>query len=212
MSGSIFSVLFAIFGGVFSTLFVVTAAIFISLEEKSVEKALVLIFPQKYESYVLVLWARCQKKVAGWFGARLIGCLFVGVVSAIVFLLFNVKYPFTLGFFAAVFNFIPYVGPFLTGLLLFLLVFPVGMMKAIFVLVAFVLIQQVENHILSPLLMKRFVDLPPVLVLVSMVVGAKIWGFLGAILIIPIAGILFEFLREFLQKRKEKNKITVVGE
>ncbi|GAI22792.1 unnamed protein product, partial [marine sediment metagenome] len=205
----IFSVLFTIFGGVFTTLFVIITAIFLSLEEKTIEKALILLFPKKYEAQVLDVWTRCQKKVSGWFGARILACLFVGVVSYVAFLLFNVKYPFTLALFAGVFNFIPYVGPLLTGIVLFLIIFPTEAFKAIFVLVAFALIQQIENSILSPILMKKFVGLPPALVLISLVVGGKLWGLLGAILAVPLSGILFEFLREFLRKRKDKKAEVV---
>ena len=209
MAVNIFNVVFAIFGGVFSALFVITAAIFLSLEEKVIEKALILIFPKKYEAFALNVWGKSQKKVSGWFAARFLACLFVGVASGTTFLLFNVKYPYILGLFAGVFNFIPYVGPLLTGILLFLIIFPTEMLKAIFVLIVFTLIQQIENSVLSPILMKKIVNLPPVLVLISLVVGAKLWGLLGALLVIPLAGILFEFTKEFLQKRKEKEAVMV---
>lgn len=209
MAKNIFSVLFTIFGGVFTTLFVIITAIFLSLEEESVERSLILLFPKKYEAQIMNVWQRCQKKVAGWFGARVLACIFVGVASYIAFLLFDVKYPFTLALFAGVFNFIPYVGPLLTGIVLFLLIFPTEALKGILVLITFILIQQVENSILSPILMKKFVGLPPALVLLSLVVGGKLWGFLGAILAIPLFGILFEFLKEFLQKRRD-SKTTMV--
>ena len=209
MKASILNVVFAIFGGIFSTIFVVTAAIFLSLEEKVVEKTLLLVFPKRYENLALNLWLKSQKKVAGWFGARLLACLFVGLASGIVFIIFNVKYPYVLALFAGVFNFVPFIGPFLTGIVLFLLIFPAEALKALFVLIVFVLIQQVENNILSPILMKKIVNIPPVLVLVSLVVGAKLWGFLGSLLIIPLAGILFEFTKDFLQKRKERESVEI---
>ena len=204
MAKNIFNVLFTIFGGVFATIFVVITAIFLSLEEKAAEKTLILLFPKKYEAQVFNIWARCQKKVVGWFGARVLACIFVGVASYIVFLLFNIEYSFTLALFAGVFNFIPYIGPFLTGVVLFFMVFPIEPLKGILVLIAFTLIQQIENSILSPILMKKFVGLPPALVLLSLVVGGHFWGFLGAILAIPLFGILFEFLKEFLQRRRER--------
>lgn len=201
---NVFNVLFAVFGGIFSTLFIITTAIFLSLEERVVEKILMLLFPKKYEAYVLKLWGKCQKKVAGWFGARVIACLFVGLACYVVFLLFKVKYPFTLALFAGVFNFIPYIGPLLTGVLLFLIIFPTAILKAIFVLVAFILIQQIENNILSPILIKKIIGLSPALVLIALVIGGKLWGLLGAVLVVPLLGILFEFFKEFLEKRKEQ--------
>jgi predicted PurR-regulated permease PerM len=209
MADNIFSALFTIFGGFFTTLFVIVTAIFLSLEEKGVERTLMLLFPKRYEAQVLSVWTRCQKKVSGWFGARLLACLFVGVISYIAFILFNVRYPFTLALFAGVFNFIPYVGPLLTAVILFLIIFPTEMFKAVLVLITFGLIQQVENSVLSPILMKKFVGLPPALVLNSLVVGASLWGLLGAILSIPLFGILFEFFREFLQKRHDRKVVVV---
>ena len=65
------------------------------------------------------------------------------------------------------------------------------------------IIQEVDNKLLTPLLMKRLVDVPPVLVLISLLVGAKLFGFLGTIFAVPVFGIIYEFLREFLEKRRE---------
>jgi len=209
MVENIFSALFSVFGGVFTTLFVLITAIFLSLEEGGVKKALILLFPKKYEAQVMSVWTRCQKKVAGWFGARILACLFVGIASYVVFVLFNVKYPFTLALFAGVLNFIPYVGPLLTGVVLFVLIFPTEIFKAIFVLIAFGLVQQIENSILSPILMKKFVGLPPALVLISLVVGGNLWGLMGAVLAVPLFGILFEFFKEFLQRRRDKKVVVV---
>ncbi len=209
MASSIFNVLFVVFGGFFSFLSIITIAIFLSLEEKAAERTLVLLFPKKYETYVLNLWGRCQKKVAGWFGVRIIACLFVGIASFITFLLFDIKYPFILGLFAGIFNFIPYIGPLFTAILLFLIIFPSEMLKALFVLIVFFLIQQIEGNVLSPLLMKRIIGIPPVMVVIALIIGGKLWGILGAFLAIPLAGILFEFLKEFLQKKREQKAITI---
>ena len=75
-----------------------------------------------------------------------------------------------------------------------------------FLLTAFLIIQQIEGNILNPVLTKKIIGLPPVLVLVAVMVGAKLWGIMGALLAIPIAGIMFEFLRDFLKKRKEEKE------
>lgn len=209
MANNIFSALFVLFGGVFTTLFVIVTAIFLSLEGGAVERALILLFPKKYEAQVSSVWKRCRKKVAGWFGGRILACIFVGVASYITFIVFTVKYPFTLALFAGVFNFVPYIGPLLTGIILFLIIFPTDAWIGIFVIIVFALIQQIENSILSPLLMKKFVGLPPVLVLLSLVIGGDLWGVLGAILAVPLFGIVFEFLKGFLEKRRDRQTVTV---
>ncbi|MDD5606377.1 MAG: AI-2E family transporter [Candidatus Pacebacteria bacterium] len=209
MALNIFSFLFTLFGGVLSAIFIITTSFFLSLEENNIEKGIILLFPKKHEAYALSLWAKCQKKVSAWFLARIIACIFVGFISYIVFFLFNIEYPLILAVLAAILNFIPYIGPLITAILLFLILAPVNFIQAVFVLVAFFLIQQVEAYVLSPLLMKKAVGVSPSLVLISLLIGAQLWGFLGAILIIPLVGIVSEFIKEFLQRKKEKEAVVL---
>lgn len=211
MSSNIFSGLFIFFGGVFTSLFIIITAFFLSLEDKAVEKTLLVLFPKKYEIYVLNLFERCEKKVTGWFLARIIAGIFVGVSCYITFLIIHIDYPFTLALFAGIFNFVPYIGPLISGIVIFLFVFPIEMIKGIFVIIVFILIQQIENQIITPILMKMIVNLSPAIVLIGLAIGGKLWGFMGALLIVPLLGILFEFGREFLQKRKEKELLESEG-
>jgi predicted PurR-regulated permease PerM len=209
-SSDILSALALFFGGIGSTIFILAIALFLSLEERGVERVIGLLSPKKYESYVLALWERSQTKVSGWFGARILTCLFVGIAVFITLYLFNVKYALSLALLAGVLDFIPIIGPIFAGAVAFVFVALDSWLKAVFVLIAFILIQQIEGNILSPVLTKKFVGLPPVLVLISLSIGAKLLGILGAVLAIPLAGILFEFLRDFLKKKKEEKEKTVV--
>jgi predicted PurR-regulated permease PerM len=203
-TANVFNVLFATFGGIFATIFIISLSIYLSLEEKGVERALILFFPKKYETYALALWEKCEKKVGGWFLTRVLACLFIGLTSFFAFLLFNTPYSFTLAVLAGILNFIPIVGPLITGILLFITVALESLPKAILILIVYILIQQVENNILTPFISKKIIGLSPALVLMALVIGGILWGFLGAILAVPLAGILFEFLKEFLEKRKSE--------
>lgn len=209
MSTNILSALAVVFGGIFSTLFVITIAVFLSVEERSMERSIGLLFPKKYEAFALDLWARSQQKVSGWFLSRVISSLFVGAATYLSLALFEVQYPLSLGVLSFFTNFIPIVGPLVMGLLIAMIVALDSFLKAIFVVLAFVLIQQIEGNILTPLLSKRFMGVPPVLVLISLAVGGELWGVMGAILAIPLFGILFEFLRDFLKKRKEEAPVVL---
>ena len=209
ITSNILNILFSIFGGIFAAVFILATAIFISLEERGIEKTLILLFPKKYEDYVLSLWRRCQKKVTNWFLTRILACLFVGISAYITLLIFKAPYSLSLGLIAGVLNFVPVIGPVITGVLLFALVSLENLFKAALVLIVFVLIQQIENNILTPILSRKFIGLSPVLVLVSLAIGGVLWGFLGAILAVPLAGILFEFLKDFLKKRKEEEAVVL---
>lgn len=210
MAANVFGALSVIFGGMVNAIFVLTIAIFLSLEEKGPERFLSLLFPKKNEAYVLSLWAKCQNKVSGWFLSRIFGSLFVGLASCLVLILFNVNYPFTLGLLAGTLNFIPFIGSLVAGLIIFIIIALTDIFQAIFVLVIFMLIQQIENNILMPVLTKKFIGMSPVLILLSLAVGGTLLGFLGAILAVPLAGILFEFFKEFLDKKRREEKAVIL--
>lgn len=204
VSFSIFNALGAFFGGIVSAIFILLVAFFLSLEDDGVDKALALLAPKRYEEYVLALFQRCKKKVSAWFGTRILACLFVALASLIVFYLFDVRYTFILAFLSGILSFVPFLGPLVVTILLVLIVgLSDGWIKAFIVVIAFTLIHQVEGNILSPILTKKLVGLPTVLVLLALAIGGEIFGFLGAVFSIPVAGIIYEFTKEFLEKKKE---------
>lgn len=204
-SKGVFSALMAFFGGVSSTIIILTISFFLSMEDKGPERFLAFIAPQKYRKYVVSFFEKAQTKVAGWFGARIIACLFVGIASFIVFYVFDVEYAFLLALLAGFLNFIPYIGPLLMAILLvvFVMVSSGSWFVTLYVLLAVWAVQAIENNLLTPFLMKKMIDLPPVLVLVSLLLGAKIFGFLGTIFIVPIVGIMYEFTKELIEKNRE---------
>jgi predicted PurR-regulated permease PerM len=205
-SKGVISAVTAFLGGLYSTAFILTTAFFLSLEEGAFEKFLMLISPKKYEENIAILFQRAQNKVSSWFGARILSCIFVGLASFIIFYIFGVKYAFILALVSGVLNFVPYIGPWITTALLivFIAVSSGSWLAVLYVLIAVFIIQEIENKLLTPLLMKKMVDVPPVLVLVSLLVGAKLFGFLGTIFAVPVFGIIYEFSKEFLEKRREE--------
>jgi len=204
-SKGVISAIMVFFGGIYSTLFILTAAFFLCLEDNAFQKFLTLILPKKYEGTLVSLFGRVQNKISGWFGARILACLFVGIASFIIFYVFGIKYSFILALISGILNFVPYVGPFITAILLitFVAVSSGSWITVLYVLLAIYLVQAIENNLLTPILMKKMVDVPPVLVLLSLLVGAQLFGFLGMIFAVPVFGIIYEFLKEFLEKKKE---------
>jgi len=202
MSGNIFRALFSVFGGIFSTIFTLTIATFFSLQEKEVDKLLMLIAPKGKEYRFLSFWQRSQRKLSAWLLSITLSSLFVSVFCYLVFFVFRVRFPLILALFAGLLNIIPIIGPIVAGFLILLVVSLDSAISAISALIAFVLIQQVENNILNPILTKKIVGISPAVVLISMSVGASLFGFVGALLAVPLAGILYDLIREFLERRK----------
>ena len=206
-SKGIMNAVIAFFGGLSSAIVILTIAFFLSLEDRGPERFLAFISPQKYQEHVVSFFEKAQIKVVAWFGARIIACTFVGIGSFIVFYIFGIEYAFLLALISGILNFVPYIGPLITAVLLlvFVMVASGSWLVTLYVLLAVWAVQAIENNLLTPFLMKKMINLPPVLVLISLLFGAKIFGFLGTIFIVPIAGIIYEFVRELLEKRREEN-------
>ncbi len=201
---NVFNALAVAFGGALTTLFLVTMAIFLSLEGNSVERTIGVVFPEKEKNQALVVWRRAKRQVTSWFFTRILAGLFVGITSYVAFYLFNVEYSFLFALLAGLFNFIPYVGPIVAGVIFFVVIIIDNVWKAVFALLAFGIIQTIESSLVTPLLSKKYMGVSPVLVLIALVVGGTLWGFLGAFLAIPLLGIVFEFFKEFLKRRKKR--------
>jgi len=205
-SEGIIRALMIFFGGIAATISILTMAFFLSLEEKGIEKVLLLLSPAKYEEYIKTIFERVQTKVSGWFLARLLACLFVGIASYIIFFIFGLKYAFILALLSGFLNFIPYIGPWITTifLIVFIAISSGSWATVLYILAAITIIQEIENKLLTPMLMKKMANIPPVLVLVSLLLGAELFGFLGMIFAVPVFGIIYEFIKEYLEKRKEE--------
>ncbi len=204
ISLSVFNALATFFGGIVSAIFILSIAFFLSLEDEAVEKTLVMLAPKRYEDFALHIFEKCKNKVSAWFGTRILACLFVAVASLAVFYLFGVKYTFLLAFLSGILSFVPFLGPLVVTILLLIIVgVSDSWLKAVIVVLAFTLVHQIEGNVLSPILTKKLVGLPTVLVLLALAVGGEIFGFLGAVFAIPVAGILYEFTKEFLERKKE---------
>lgn len=202
VSSHIFNLLFSVSSGIFS---IFILAIFFSLEEKEIENFITLISPQKYQTLFLNLWKSSQVKISRWLSTRILASFFVGILTLFACKILDIGYAFSFSILAGLTNLIPFIGPIFSGTLIFLFTALDSTWKAIFILIIFILIQQIEGNILTPILINKFIGLPPALVLIALMIGGKLWGILGAILAIPLAGILFEFLRDFF--RKEENSV-----
>ena len=114
----------------------------------------------------------------------------------------GIPYALIIAVIAGILEFIPNIGPTIAAVLAALVAFTINPVKAIIVVVAFIIIQQLENHFIVPLIMKRAVGLNPVVVIVSLLIGAKLGGPAGAVMAVPIATALSVFVGDLFEKRK----------
>lgn len=144
------------------------------------------------------------RQVGGYVTGNLVISLIAGSLTTLVLLLLGVPYAVALGLIVGLLDLIPLVGATVAAVIIAAVAFLHSVVAGIVVIVFFVIYQQVENHILQPLVYNRTVALSPLAILVSVLVGAELAGVLGALAAIPVAGAIQVVILDFLRARRER--------
>ncbi len=186
-----------IFGGVFSFVIIIVFSCYFAVLETGVDDFLRIIVPKKRQHYVLGLWKRAQHKIGLWMQGQLLLGFLMGVFVYLCLMILQVPHALVLAVIAAVFEIIPVFGPTLAAVPGVVIGFVSGgPFFGLVVLGVYVLLQQFENHLIYPLVVKNVVGVPPLLVIIALIIGGQLAGFLGIILAVPLAGTLQELAKD----------------
>jgi predicted PurR-regulated permease PerM len=195
----------AIFGGFFSFVLIVVFSFYFAVIETGVDDFLRIAVPKPYEAYVLGLWKRSQHKIGLWMQGQLLLAVIMGVLVYLGLTILGVPHSLVLAVIAACFEIIPVFGPTLSAVPAVLIAFVAGgPTLGVLTIALYVIAQQFENHLIYPLVVTRVVGVPPLLVILALIGGAELAGFLGVILAVPIAGTIQELARDIQANRLGK--------
>lgn len=193
-----------IFGGIFSFLLILVITFYMVVQEDPVGKMLHSFVPEKYIASTLSLLKQIREKLGAWMRAQLILSLIVGLLIFLGLLILGVPYAAVLASLSALFEFVPYVGPiFATIPAAFFGLASGGITQCILVIVLYIVVQQTENHFLTPKVMQRAVGLNPIISIIAILIGMKIAGVLGALLSLPVATAMSVVTQNIFNKKYE---------
>ncbi len=203
-AGNIVTTTINVFGVLFSIAFIFIISIYISMQEKGLRNFFLSIMPESRRSYAIVMAERIQKKLGSWLRGQIILALIIGSLVTIGLSLLNVPYALTFGIIAAILEFIPYFGPVIASIPAILIAFLQAPLVGFLVLILYVVVQQLENQLIAPLVMHKAVGVNPLVIIFAFLIGAKAAGFLGIVLAVPIAAIINEFARDLIDMKVVK--------
>jgi predicted PurR-regulated permease PerM len=197
------SIIAGISGGIFNVMLMLVITFFLALDTKGLGKFFVSLFPSKYTPYIVAKAEAIQLKIGEWLLGQLLLSLVIGVTTFIGLSILGVDYAFTLALIAAITEFIPYIGPIIAGIPAILVgLGQGGLFFAFWVFVVTIIVQQIENNIFVPVIMKRSVGLSPVATIFAMMIGYQVLGILGIILAVPIATSIGIFISDYSHRQK----------
>jgi predicted PurR-regulated permease PerM len=192
----------SVFGGALSLILIVVLSFYLAVQEDGVEKFLRIVVPRQNEDYVLNLWQRTRMKIGLWMQGQLVLAVVVGILVYLGLMVLGVRNALLFAVLAAFLETIPLFGPIIAAIPAVAAAYVDNGASAGFIVAGlYLIIQQFENHLIYPLVVKKIVGVPPILVIISLLIGFKLAGFLGILLSVPLSSMLVEFLDD-VQKRK----------
>lgn len=204
-AGGLFDTLSGIFGGLAGLVVVLVMAFYMVVEEKGAVRLFQNLVPGKFQDVSAKIISQVEVKIGQWLSGQLMLSLTIGVLYYIGLLILGVESALTLAVFAGFLEFIPYLGPILGGIPVVVVALSDSPIKALLALGLVILIQQLENQIIAPKLMQKAVGLNPLVSIVAVLTGAKLFGLVGVLLAVPVATALSVILNEMYLSRHEKS-------
>jgi predicted PurR-regulated permease PerM len=206
MFGQIGGILMSIFGGIAHTLLVIVGGVYLAAQPKLYRGGLLKLFPKSSRGLAGDAVDAGGKALRLWLLGTFVSMALVGTLTAFGLWLIGVPSWLALGLLAGLFEFIPIIGPIAAAIPGVLLAFTVGVETALWALALYLLIQQLEGNVIQPIVQRYAVDLPPAMLLFSVVAGGFLFGIVGIIFAAPLTVVIYVlvkrlYIREALDTR-----------
>jgi predicted PurR-regulated permease PerM len=197
--------IFDIIGNVFSNIVFVVSTLFFGfyfiIEEDTIQRFVTKLYDDEKSTKIIATFKHAEKRLSAWFWGQITLMLVIGLLTFIGLSLIGMKYALALAVLAGLLEVVPNLGPTIAAVPAVLIGFSISNVTGLATLALTVIIQQLENAFIVPLIMRRAVGLDPIVTLVALIIGGKIGGVLGVLLAIPILLFVGTFVFEIKKNR-----------
>ncbi len=202
---SMFNAVSFVFGGVMSFILIAVLSFYFAVQDQGLDEFLRLVTPPRKHDYILNLWKRAQYKMGRWLQGQFLLSLIVGVMVYVGLLVLGIPYALLLALGAAFFELVPVFGSILAAIPAVTLAFIAGGTSlALAVIVLYLVVNQVQGNIIYPLVVQKVLGISPIVVILSIIVGAEVGGFLGILISVPVAAAIQEYINDIQQGKRNR--------
>lgn len=202
---------FGLIGAVFSNTVFVLSTLFFSayfvIEQNIVRSFLSRFIDEAQAVKIGAVFEKIEKRLSAWFWGELILMLVVGILTLIGLNLIGLRHAIPLAIVAGMFEVVPNLGPVLSTVPAILIAATQSYFLILPTIALYFIVQQLENNLIVPYIMRKAVNLHPVITLAALVVGGKIGGILGVLLAIPLTLVAETVLVEYINSKKSAEKL-----
>ncbi|WP_439568140.1 AI-2E family transporter [Sphingopyxis sp.] len=198
--------------GIADFVLVLVAAIFLASDPATYRRGLLLLMPARAEATAELALGDAARGLKGWMVGQAVSSLVVAALTGAGLALLGVPAAGGLGLIAGLLDVIPMIGPIIAGLPAVLLAFTVSPATALWTLVLFLVIQQLQGNFLQPMIQKQAVDVPPAVLLFAVVAAGVLFGFLGVLLAAPLTVVVYVLVQRVYVKTLLGKDIKIAGQ
>ena len=189
--------------GLLSVITVLVVSFYLSAEENGMKNFIKYLVPFKSHAYALKLITKIQAKIGHWVLGQLLLSVSIFVLTYVGLLILKVDYALVLALIAGLLEIVPYIGPIISLIPAALFAFIQDPPLALAVTILYIIVQQLENHLLVPMIMSKSVGLNPIVVILSVLVGGSLGGWVGAVIAVPIISGVQVFVSDVMNNSEE---------
>jgi predicted PurR-regulated permease PerM len=204
LPGSMVGILISFFSNIISVFTVLVLTFYMLLERQKLNDYLAILFGEGQEKKAKVVLEKLEHRLGGWVRGELLLMTIIGLMTYIGLFLLGFPYALPLAIMAGILEVVPGIGPIISSIPAILVGLTISPVMAIAATALCFLIQQLENNLIVPNVMKRVAGVNPLITLISIAVGFKLVGVLGAILAVPIIIVLQVLMVEFFARDEFK--------
>jgi len=195
---NIFSTTKAVVTGTISVVIVLAISFYMSVEKGGLKKFIETLTPEHQRANAMRLVHKSQEKLGRWVQGQFVVILLVGILDFMGLLFIGARFALLLGIMGAVLEIVPYAGPIVATAVVFLIGLSQSLTVAILAGAWLLIVQQIENHIITPKIMQSAVGLNPIVVILAILIGTKLAGVLGLVLAVPVAAVIEVLISDFM--------------
>lgn len=203
---------FPLVNAIFGAVVVVVAGVFLAIRPAEYRRGVVKLFPPSQDERIDETMVTMGRALRLWLMGILISMSIVGVLTGLGTWLLGLPAPLALALFATLTSFVPIVGPIVGAIPAILLAMTIDMMMVLWTVLLYVAVQQVESNMITPLVQRRMVDLPPAVFLFAVVVFGGVFGTLGVFFAAPLAVVTFVAAQKLWVRETLHEPTHVTGE
>lgn len=197
LGSNAFAVAGGVFGGFFTIVTTIAISFYLLLYYDLAKRNLAGLISKKYQERAIAIIDQVNDKLGAWLQGQILLSLSIGTITWIALTVLQMPFALPLAVLAGLFEIVPTVGPIIASVPAIIVALTISPNMALIIILLYIIIQLLENHLLVPRIMQRAVGLNPVVVIIGVIVGERLMGIVGALLSVPFISLVVLIMKNF---------------